>query len=328
MEMKRIFPLILAFLLALAFGIDMAHGQYNNESLEGPWIVRMREVRPEVPDAFIIFDGQGGIVDFGIFNVPDSAGWYSVEANGEIHGEVWSDGYAPLAGQMTSDTSAVWYNQDTLSIPLLKVMDEGLLANSWNGEFIQDTTGTTYPVIIWIDGSGAIDSVYGFMPPSTGWSSAGWFFYEPHFLVGHFNTGESDAWDEIMIVEGSLQDNTISGRFDLDNYPGGTFTLHRDPNISPDEANTQLPDNFSVSQNFPNPFNPRTTIYYQLPRSAMVNIAIYNLTGQLVETLVSEHQLAGHHSVSWDASGLGSGVYFYKITAGGHSAFRKCLVLK
>jgi len=73
---------------------------------------------------------------------------------------------------------------------------------------------------------------------------------------------------------------------------------------------------------FPNPFNPKTTISYQLPTPSSVQLTVYNVNGQLVEQLVSSSswQEAGNHRVGWDATNYPSGVYFVKLVAGGTSA--------
>lgn len=68
-------------------------------------------------------------------------------------------------------------------------------------------------------------------------------------------------------------------------------------------------------QNFPNPFNPSTTIHYQLPKSSEVELSIYNLLGQKIETLISERQQSGKHQIKWDATGFPSGIYYYMIQA-------------
>ncbi len=90
----------------------------------------------------------------------------------------------------------------------------------------------------------------------------------------------------------------------------------------------QLPVHFALSQNYPNPFNPTTTISYQLPEAAHVTVAIYDLQGRLVETLVNGEKAAGSYSVQWDAGSQPSGVYFYKIQAGRFAATKKLLLLK
>ncbi|MCK4547150.1 MAG: T9SS type A sorting domain-containing protein [Candidatus Eisenbacteria sp.] len=83
-----------------------------------------------------------------------------------------------------------------------------------------------------------------------------------------------------------------------------------------------------LHQNHPNPFNPVTSISYSLAQAGRVSLQIYNLRGQLVETLVDEDERAGSHSVAWDAGAASSGLYFYRVTVNGSSVTRKCLLLK
>ena len=95
-----------------------------------------------------------------------------------------------------------------------------------------------------------------------------------------------------------------------------------------------LPEAFALADNFPNPFNPATTIQYALPQAADVELTVYNLVGQPVRTLVAEHQSAGHYAVEWDATNdsghsLSSGMYFYRLQAGEEFLeVKKMLLLK
>ncbi|MBL7052840.1 MAG: PKD domain-containing protein, partial [Candidatus Marinimicrobia bacterium] len=88
---------------------------------------------------------------------------------------------------------------------------------------------------------------------------------------------------------------------------------------------TQIPTEFGLSQNYPNPFNPTTAINYQLPIMSNVQLAIYNVQGRLIETLVNELQDAGFYSVEWIAGDVSSGVYFYRISVetNGHFSFQE-----
>jgi hypothetical protein len=79
---------------------------------------------------------------------------------------------------------------------------------------------------------------------------------------------------------------------------------------------------------YPNPFNPRTTISYELPEVALVKIRVYNARGGLVRTLLDLNQTAGHHEVVFDGTGIASGVYFYHLEAGNYSEARKLMLLK
>jgi CubicO group peptidase (beta-lactamase class C family) len=73
---------------------------------------------------------------------------------------------------------------------------------------------------------------------------------------------------------------------------------------------------FALRQNYPNPFNPATTIEFALPKSIFVTLKIYNLLGEEVATLIAEQRSAGIHRLNWDARGLASGVYLYRLEAG------------
>jgi hypothetical protein len=89
-----------------------------------------------------------------------------------------------------------------------------------------------------------------------------------------------------------------------------------------------LPSSYALHQNYPNPFNPRTQISFSLPQASHVTLEIYNVLGQRVATLADGDLEAGHHTVSWDAAGLASGVYFYRLTAGQFTDRKKMLLLK
>ncbi len=94
-----------------------------------------------------------------------------------------------------------------------------------------------------------------------------------------------------------------------------------------------VPQTFALLGNYPNPFNPETTIEYQLPRASRVEIAIYNLAGQLVRTLHQAHQPAGKYKLSWDGKDergnkVSSGVYLYRMHAGEFSTTKKMILAK
>ena len=113
-----------------------------------------------------------------------------------------------------------------------------------------------------------------------------------------------------------------------------TYTVTDANGASASLALQTLPATFVLADNFPNPFNPATTIQYALPQAADVELTVYNVVGQVVRTLVAEHQSAGRYVVEWDATNdnghsLSSGMYFYRLQAG--SEFRevkKMLLLK
>ena len=89
-----------------------------------------------------------------------------------------------------------------------------------------------------------------------------------------------------------------------------------------------LPDEFNLSQNYPNPFNASTDITFALPQAAHVAVDVYNILGQHVTNLMDGHADAGYHTVTWDASNVASGVYFYRLTTEDMVQTRKMMLLK
>ena len=85
---------------------------------------------------------------------------------------------------------------------------------------------------------------------------------------------------------------------------------------------------FKLYDNYPNPFNPSTSIHYSLPVSANVSLAVYDVNGRIVKTLVSRYQEAGDYSINFDAGGLTTGVYFYKLQAGEFTESKKMMLVK
>jgi hypothetical protein len=96
-----------------------------------------------------------------------------------------------------------------------------------------------------------------------------------------------------------------------------TFTVFLDSIVSSaeQEGDPTIPTKYALDKNFPNPFNPTTTIGYQLPVTSDVELGIYNLLGQKVVTLVSKQQSVGYYNVDWNASSFASGIYYYRLEA-------------
>ncbi len=94
------------------------------------------------------------------------------------------------------------------------------------------------------------------------------------------------------------------------------------------EATEAIPDVYSLSQNYPNPFNPSTTIEFGLPIESDVTLKVYNTLGQEVTTIVAGQMRAGMHQITFDASRLATGVYFYQIKAGDFTSLKKMVLVK
>jgi hypothetical protein len=95
-----------------------------------------------------------------------------------------------------------------------------------------------------------------------------------------------------------------------------------------EERSDEMPGDYILSNNYPNPFNPATKIKYSIPHSSLVQIRIFDVLGKELETLVNEEKPAGTYELTWNAAALPSGVYFYRIKAGSFIQTRKMILLK
>jgi len=146
------------------------------------------------------------------------------------------------------------------------------------------------------------------------------------------STNEGGQWWQTNsgLLDTSVQSVVVSGKYLL----AGTQShgVWRRPLSeivsSAKESNVIIPNEFFLFQNYPNPFNPTTVISYQLPANIFVTLRVYDELGRLVKTLREETQAVGTHSVTFDASSLSSGVYFYRLTAGNFFDTKKLLVIK
>ena len=122
-------------------------------------------------------------------------------------------------------------------------------------------------------------------------------------------------------VAGTSSGNTqITSGFLADTLLRGTLVSVREDGI--------IPEAFALSQNYPNPFNPSTTIQFTIVNRQLTIVKVYDVLGREVATLVNEVKDPGLHTVAFDAVGLASGSYFYRIVAGQYVAVRKMIVLK
>jgi subtilisin-like proprotein convertase family protein len=119
----------------------------------------------------------------------------------------------------------------------------------------------------------------------------------------------------------------------FDSHSGNTGTLvswclimELKNKVSVNEKN--IPVTYELSQNYPNPFNPTTNINYQIPKSNLVTLKVYDVLGKEVATLVNENQKAGEYLAIFNGAGLPSGIYFYKLVAGDFTEIKKMILIK
>ncbi|MDD5766214.1 MAG: T9SS type A sorting domain-containing protein [Candidatus Marinimicrobia bacterium] len=153
------------------------------------------------------------------------------------------------------------------------------------------------------------------------WTAKSYIDVEINVTVGNTN-GTFDLG--YFFTEGSLDFTNAYGSYWCD-------TLSNSITVTGGSAtkNENLVVNkFSLSQNFPNPFNPTTRIEFEIAEKAAVNLTVFDIFGHSVKTLVNESKSAGHYSVTFDGSDLSSGIYFYKVVAGNQTMTRKMVLTK
>jgi hypothetical protein len=193
-------------------------------------------------------------------------------------------------------------------------------------EFIaQDVSGMTYLHIdYWTDNSTALNFFVISQTPTVDSD------YHTFALV-------SEQWVSVDIPLTTFPNVDLTDVFQFKVEGNGTiywdnFYFYSNP-VGVDNRSETLPQGFALEQNFPNPFNPSTTIRYELPEEAMVNVTIYDMLGRQVKTLINQTQDAGYKSVIWDATNdygkpVSAGIYLYQIQAGEYIRTKKMVLLK
>ena len=268
--------------------------------------------------------------------------WVSVNdsAFGGWSGDIWRrvDFVNPDVGYFFESGSNPQYlyktidggiNWDALPYPanyimVLKFYDENIgYTNDWNVSHYTFDGGMTWTELSTPPDGWGMDIEYCPGDPSKVWlcrqGSSNIFFSNDSGKTWNEQAGIVAPRDIVMVDSAN---GWILGDVGVYNTTSGGHIL--------DVNDTKIPliTEFTVAGNYPNPFNPTTTIQYELPQRSAVQIAIYDLLGREVITLVSEIQDAGYQSVQWNASNVPSGMYFYQIRVGDQVQTKKLLLLK
>lgn len=236
----------------------------------------------------------------------------------------------------------------------------------WANSVGMEQIGTFYSFALGISGDG--NTITGFETGSAGlykafrWTQSGGFEFD---IAGNFSQGNAVSEDGSIIVGsfgngafrlsnvGGLEElnqtysSLLTSGSELSNALGisldGQFIVGEGTNgitsqnegfllavngINSVDELSDYPSGFHLNQNYPNPFNPSTTISFLVPNEEFVSLKVYNSLGEEVAELVNETKPAGNYSVTFDASELTSGIYFYKISAGNFIETKKMIYLK
>jgi len=164
--------------------------------------------------------------------------------------------------------------------------------------------------------------------PGINWNGS-WKYLEvpfsqsiPHWANGSAVLTFPIVWKKIYLVE-TDENKKDTGVIYLDN-----FTMHYLETGLEEDSQFAIPNQFELLPNYPNPFNPQTTIEYTLPKTSQVQLSVYNMLGQRVQILVNHRQTAGRHLVQWESDQFSSGVYFCRLSCPDHQQTHKMLLVK
>ena len=227
----------------------------------------------------------------------------------------------------------------TLLLFVVLVVDANVPAGRASAQFVQQGTklvGTGavgaasqgQSVFISADGNTAIMGG----PSDNGSAGAAWVFtrsggvwtQQGNKLLG---TGAVGAASQGWSVSISADGNTAIAGGLSDNSNAGAAWVYSNAVVDV-PSNGEMPKVFVLAQNYPNPFNPTTTFAFDIPYSSFVILKVYNVLGQEVATVVDETLPAGRYTQTFNAQGLGSGVYFYRLQAGSFSEVKKLMLVK
>lgn len=250
---------------------------------------------------------------------------------------------APSRGRYTTNGGTTW-SLATLGITggfvsSMAFHDNKLVGCAATG----DASGSSLPNISRTTNGGATWTVVNTGTGVTGYSAMKWI---SNSNTVYFSAGAGASGTVRKSTNGGLNWTTqttsgLTGIQHIDFYRSGStvwgYAVCTDGSVLKtietvtgvtEPINTTVPAQYSLEQNYPNPFNPSTTINFSLPTASDVTVKVYNALGYEVMTLVNEYKNAGTHQVIMNASGLTSGIYFYKIEAGNFTATKKLTLIK
>ena len=211
-------------------------------------------------------------------------------------------------GKVKEEISASIYDNETNNVIILspnetyrhEVVGKGEGTYGLNITFVEESVTTTFTAI---DIPTSTDAIYEY---TIDWQA--------------LSQGEKGVTVQVDLDGDGAPEQTFTS--------GDTFTADGKLSVEDLETESEIPQAFNLSQNYPNPFNPATEIGFALPENAYVTLTVFNALGQKVTTIVDERREAGSYRVTWDATGFPSGVYFYRLTAGGFAKTRKMLLMR
>lgn len=238
--------------------------------------------------------------------------------------------FQPLVRKTTNNgvswTSYVFYlngNEGNLrDIHFINSSTGFAVSNVWNGQ--GGISATTNGAVNWttqlytralnsIDFAGSTGYSAGFMGYILRSTNSGLVWSEQ-------SSGVSTVLRGIDVIDSLVAYAVGDGGVILKTTNGGITAI--------EPVNSQVPSRFSLAQNFPNPFNPSTSIRFDVAESGIVKLKIYNILGTEISVLVNENLNPGTYEINWDASSYPSGIYYYRLISGSFIETRKMILIK
>ena len=255
------------------------------------------------------------------------------------------------AGKVPAPTTVAWQSSPYLDYALGAEYSDGTpAAEQYEGVLIKITGPTNTPVLYQRNAddvsnganscfgeffiTSSMSSIYGLRVDDNGmnnyYADTNSYYRSTRFAIDH--PGLDGMTQKTILIPQGKRLSFIQGIFA---YNHSNYKL--EPRTNADfgvitsvlsEDPTAVVKGYELTQNYPNPFNPTTNIRYSIPNAGHVSLKIYNMLGQVVETLVDNDQAQGAYVVSFDAARLSTGVYFYRIESGSFSTVKKMILLK
>lgn len=243
---------------------------------------------------FVTTDSRGIATDG--WRVPTEDDWKALETavgmpEADLDRNGWAGAEVNAAGKLQSTSETHWEANENATL-----LDE--LGFSWTGGSVRYAYG-------------AFEGPASILRFSTIWSA------------DENPDNDTQAWRRL-----ARYDRSDIRRQPVPKATGMSIRLVKDANATSNESEFEQPKEFGLEQNYPNPFNPTTNISYNLPQAADVTLTVYNMLGKEVAVLVNGQKSAGSHTVAFDASGLSSGVYMYRLQSNAITVTKMMTLLK
>jgi len=299
------------------------------------------------PSGTIFFKSWGAVYR----SNDDGLTWESV---GNFLDTLWGKSLGIDAAGNIFTTAVSWGPSEEPATYCVRSTDQGQSWSLWGGslQFLSPTCCVAYDMVIGATGRIFIASdemgLYRSGNEGGAWERLSFPFHihnsafaldsSKHiFFASPLDCGVIETADELntwMSVNAGLEDSTAMSLaaspfgYLYAGTEGGIVYRTVNPTTGVNGTHPFAPRTYVLNQNYPNPFNPSTTITYELPKSSVVRLSVYDLLGREVSVLVNERRNAGSHEVNFDAAGLSSGTYIYRLQAGDFVQTRRLVLLK